>query len=604
MQVFHCRRIYIHTLTRPLLITDANHDTTLIHAPTFNQHPTLKGYLNKYTNVAKGYSTRWFVLRGGILSYYRHQADETVASRGSISMKNAALKSTHDRLRFEVHCIPAAQHDPPGQKWYLKANHPVEAARWIQALERSIQYLARDRARSSAEDLARRKSAESDRPTLSFLKKAARSGGSVMREVRDFASMSRGDLSVRSISVGGHPNMRDSISTQAAEMVHALQDAGDETEDNISSTGDSVTTNVKEPPHELGFALHANSVTAQLELTAQLVAQMGLGAKSVASLPSSSASSASFSSSSALSESISSLQSLVQEYIGMVSEREKWFRRRLGEEQNRQQVWEESLKVVVKEGEDLEKELRARSRKKGSGPPETFASPLLPPPPLLPPSIPAVATPAVAPPAVPEAEPPVLPPRRASISSSHHTTDEEDEFFDAIEANNLPNLVVHSSFAPSSPAGQMYATDMAACYAGYAQLRTQLAISADNRPSTSLWSVLKHSIGKDLTRISFPVFFNEPTSMLQRMAEDMEFSECLDAAAKEGDALRRIAYVAAFAMSNYSSTIGRIAKPFNPMLVRPISLFCMCNAGFNGTRRARRLSMSGWTSSTGTCRSK
>lgn len=30
--------------------------------------------------------------------------------------------------------------------------------------------------------------------------------------------------------------------------------------------------------------------------------------------------------------------------------------------------------------------------------------------------------------------------------------------------------------------------------------------------------------------------------------------------------LQRIAYVAAFAMSNYSSTVGRIAKPFNPML--------------------------------------
>ena len=558
---------YTRTLT---LTTDANHDTTLIHAPTFNQHPTLKGYLNKYTNVAKGYSTRWFVLRGGILSYYRHQADETVASRGSISMKNAALKSTHDRLRFEVHCIPAAQEDPR-QKWYLKANHPVEAARWIQAIERSIQYLARDRARASAEDLARRKSAESDRPTLSFLKKAARSGGSVMREVRDFASMSRGDLSVRSISVGGHPNMRDSISTHAAETVHALQDAGDETEDNISSTGDSVSTNIKEPPHELGFALHANSVTAQLELTAQLVAQMGLGAKSVASLPSSSASSASFSSSSALSESISSLSSLVQEYITMVSEREKWFRRRLGEEQSRQQVWEESLKVVVKEGEDLEKELRARSRKKGGalGPPPE----MIPQSPLPPPSLPPAA-----PPAAPEAAQPVPLPRRPSISSSHHTTDEEDEFFDAIETNNLPNLVVHSSFAPSSPAAQAYATDMAACYAGYAQLRTQLAISADNRPSTSLWSVLKHSIGKDLTRISFPVFFNEPTSMLQRMAEDMEFSECLDAAAKEGDALRRIAYVAAFAMSNYSSTIGRIAKPFNPMLVR-LFLSRMCNAG-------------------------
>ena len=62
--------------------------------------------------------------------------------------------------------------------------------------------------------------------------------------------------------------------------------------------------------------------------------------------------------------------------------------------------------------------------------------------------------------------------------------------------------------------------------AGYQRLRTRLEIKKDERPPTSLWSVLKHSIGKDLTRISFPVFFNEPTSMLQRMAEDMEFSEC------------------------------------------------------------------------------
>ena len=29
---------------------------------------TLKGYLNKYMNVARGYSTRWFVLKDGVLS--------------------------------------------------------------------------------------------------------------------------------------------------------------------------------------------------------------------------------------------------------------------------------------------------------------------------------------------------------------------------------------------------------------------------------------------------------------------------------------------------------------------------------------------------------
>jgi len=41
----------------------------------------------------------------------------------------------------------------------------------------------------------------------------------------------------------------------------------------------------------------------------------------------------------------------------------------------------------------------------------------------------------------------------------------------------------------------------------------------------------------------------------------------VDTAATQCDSLKRLAFVAAFAMSNYSSTIGRIAKPFNPMLV-------------------------------------
>ena len=45
----------------------------------------------------------------------------------------------------------------------------------------------------------------------------------------------------------------------------------------------------------------------------------------------------------------------------------------------------------------------------------------------------------------------------------------------------------------------------------------------------------------------------------------------VDVAAREKDPFRRIAFVAAFAMSNYSSTIGRIAKPFNPMLVCTVS---------------------------------
>ena len=55
--------------------------------------------------------------------------------------------------------------------------------------------------------------------------------------------------------------------------------------------------------------------------------------------------------------------------------------------------------------------------------------------------------------------------------------------------------------------------------------------------------------------------------VLHHLSDCLFLHRVVDAAVAESDPLRRIAFVAAFAMSNYSSTIGRIAKPFNPMLV-------------------------------------
>ena len=48
----------------------ANQDKTLLPIPASQNElpPPLKGYLNKYTNMAKGYGTRWFVLKDGVLS--------------------------------------------------------------------------------------------------------------------------------------------------------------------------------------------------------------------------------------------------------------------------------------------------------------------------------------------------------------------------------------------------------------------------------------------------------------------------------------------------------------------------------------------------------
>lgn len=73
-------------------------------------------------------------------------------------------------------------------------------------------------------------------------------------------------------------------------------------------------------------------------------------------------------------------------------------------------------------------------------------------------------------------------------------------------------------------------------------------------------------VGKDMSKMALPVTLNEPTSLLQRVTEDMEYSELLDTAADRTDPTERMLYVAAFAASEYASTLDRVAKPFNPLL--------------------------------------
>lgn len=85
----------------------------------------------------------------------------------------------------------------------------------------------------------------------------------------------------------------------------------------------------------------------------------------------------------------------------------------------------------------------------------------------------------------------------------------------------------------------------------------------------SLISFLRKNVGKDLSTISMPVSANEPTSLLQRAAENLEYSELLDKANACKDAAERMLYVTAFAISPFSNARVKersIRKPFNPML--------------------------------------
>lgn len=86
------------------------------------------------------------------------------------------------------------------------------------------------------------------------------------------------------------------------------------------------------------------------------------------------------------------------------------------------------------------------------------------------------------------------------------------------------------------------------------------------KPRFNLWSSIKESITKDISRITIPIQFNEPTSLLQRLAEDFRYSSILENASLYNSSIDRLREITIFSITPYVSSIGRIFKPFNPLL--------------------------------------
>lgn len=86
------------------------------------------------------------------------------------------------------------------------------------------------------------------------------------------------------------------------------------------------------------------------------------------------------------------------------------------------------------------------------------------------------------------------------------------------------------------------------------------------RDQVSIWSILKNCIGKELSKITMPVVFNEPLTMLQRACEGVEHSYYLKMADLCDDPVERMELVCAFIIAGLSANCHRIIKPFNPLL--------------------------------------
>ena len=141
--------------------------------------------------------------------------------------------------------------------------------------------------------------------------------------------------------------------------------------------------------------------------------------------------------------------------------------------------------------------------------------------------------------------------------SSASETDDDDSF----ERSTLAGNLTTSTFPPKPKS--------------LAPLPLELIPRRSNVPlpivsPPSLIGFLRKNVGKDLSTVSMPVSANEPISLLQKVAEQMEYSSLLDEAAKESSSsLERLLHIAAFAVSSSSAMRVKergLRKPFNPML--------------------------------------
>jgi hypothetical protein len=96
--------------------------------------------------------------------------------------------------------------------------------------------------------------------------------------------------------------------------------------------------------------------------------------------------------------------------------------------------------------------------------------------------------------------------------------------------------------------------------------RKELPWFKDPNIKVSIWAIIKDSIGKDISKLSVPVYFNDPTSLLQKCAQSLEYNSILDEAIKIEETAMRLAYIAVHAISVVTICERNCTKPFNPVL--------------------------------------
>lgn len=515
-----------------------------------------------------------------------------------------------DKTRFEILGKSSV-------KYHLKANHVVEAKRWFWSLNNAIQWAkdeAKEEERQRSQNAEALRQAKMDQnegrvpstPSESGLsRKASGKGlappslgvpGSSSTRLSTHASRTTLETMPEDEASSAYGSLDQSTAQNEVNRVISQVTTAPDAEGDDDDFGDYASSHEMAAEDKDALNITAQSAKLQLDLLASVAAS--LQAERAKNPDLKIADPAVEQALGAYEAAVSSLKGLVQNLLKISRDRDSYWQYRLNREEHLRRMWEESMARVAQEHEELQskmgesEEKRKRTKKalKEALENATASSRSISGPPSRMPTeeqstmegsqIEIRTSEAVSgteQPSQPESQralsrkPSVL----SRISSLYDSESDGDEFFDAIDAGEIEvedlTKAEPKDQEESKDESTQVRTDKASViepsFKGYEEpIRQRLKMDNDDRPKISLWGILKSMIGKDMTKMTLPVSFNEPTSLLQRVAEDLEYTDLLDIAADRSDSMERLVYVASYAASEYASTIGRVAKPFNPLL--------------------------------------
>jgi oxysterol-binding protein 1 len=380
-----------------------------------------------------------------------------------MNMKHAKLKlDQNDKQKFEV-----LSGGKGGVRYHLRANHPVEANRWIFALTQAIQLGTAEAMTlpDSESTLSRAVSGSHDRPGV----------GHQSTSSLDFRSK------------------LTNLTNSSAASIATEDDSGEDYPESA------------EEPFKADFEVTAHSAKVQLEILEKILGSLssveGQRTTGEQSLEDHAV---------ILKKAASSLHGTLDELVRMSRTRDSYWRGQLEREKELRRLWEENMELLASEQEQMEhamntaieqrrmtkRALRAMSiavqqpdkgaefirRMSVSDDSSSTKFPAIAPEELIPPEQ-----------------------LKAVISSD----DEDDEFFDALGSSDAATIVAPPEeevrAMPASKEALSKEEELALSAHGYeVPLRTRFEkLDKDNRPKISLWGILKSMVGKDMTKMVF-----------------------------------------------------------------------------------------------------